>query len=288
MNTEYFEIKELEEFREALAKLVEDRKSFQEVAKAVEERDAERFQAVLSRLGIYKYCQWICRWYCVKVRGFVCILLCPQRRRPTKPTVDEMLQFGEATVRLAANKEAFKALLDAYNRQDAKTFRSILAEWEMMPYCMQFCRWFAHFDCRLICKLFCPPMPVITHVGNIPTSQIDAEGYANGPSQPPGKTEVPDVTYPTARGDHPFGGLAEVRGILNIANPDKYKVEYSQDLATWTPIMRCVEEWNGFINITRCPSPAPDPGWYNVAEMVNVNYLTDWKTPPEQVNIISG
>ena len=277
MSKEEVEIEKLAEFREALAKLVENPELFRETAEAVEKRDAERFQAVLSRLGILEYCLLICRWFCVKVWGFVCTPLCPPREEPIKPTVEEMLKFGKATVRLTANKEAFTALFDAYKRQDAEKFRSILTEWKMMPYCRQFCGWFAYFYCRRICWLLCPRMPVITHVGNIPTGKIDAEGYANGPSQPLGKTEVPDVTV--GRGDHPFGGWAEIRGILNIANPDKYKVEYSSDLVTWTPIMTPVTEWNGVIDITRIPSPAPDFGWYNVAEMVNMNYLTDWKTP---------
>jgi hypothetical protein len=120
-------------------------------------------------------------------------------------------------------------------------------------------------------------MPVITHVGNIPTDKIDIEGYANGPSQPPGKTDAPDIS--AGRGDHPFGGWAEIRGILQITSPKKYKVEYSSDLTTWTPITTTLAEWNGIMNIIRKPSPAPDLGWYKVAEMVNMNYLTDWKTP---------
>jgi hypothetical protein len=277
LSEDELEIEKLTEFGEALEKLVKNPELFGEAAEAVEKRDAERFQAVLSRLGIPKSCLWICRWFCVKIWKFSCAPLCPPEKEPIKPTVKEMLNFGKATVELTANKEAFTALFDAYKRQDAKMFRSILTEWKMMPYCRQFCGWFAYFYCRRICWLLCPEMPVITHVGNIPTSKIDTEGYANGPSQPPGKTDAPDVSE--GCGDHPFGGWAEIRGILQIAKPDKYKVEYSSDLASWTPIMTTLVEWNGISYIIRKASPAPDPGWYNVAEMVNMNYLTDWRTP---------
>jgi hypothetical protein len=277
LSEDELEIEKLTEFREALEKLVKNPELFEEAAVAVETRDAERFQAVLSRLGILEYCLWICRWFCVKIWRFACTPLCPPEKEPIKPTIKEMLNFGKATVKLTANKEVFKALFDAYKRQDTQNFRSILAEWKLMPYCRQFCGWFAYFYCRRICWLLCPEMPVITHVGNIPTDKIDSEGYANGPSQPPGKTNSPNITE--GRGDHPFGGLAEIRGILHIKNPDKYKVEYSSDLASWIPIMTTLVEWNGAFNITRKPSPAPNPGWYNVAEMVNMNYLTDWITP---------
>jgi hypothetical protein len=271
------EIEKLTEFRQSLEKLVKNPELFREAAEAVEKRDAERFQAVLSRLGIFKYCPWICRWFCVKIWRFACTPICPPEKEPIKPTVKEMLNFGKATVRLTANKEAFVALFDAYKRQDADKFRSILDEWKMMTYCRQFCGWFAYFYCRRICWRLCPDMPDITHVGNIPTGKIDTDGYANGPSQPPGTTAAPDVSK--GRGDHPFGGWAEIRGILRITKSDKYKVEYSSDKTSWTPITTTLIEWNGISYIIRKPSLAPDPGWYNVAEMVNMNYLTDWPTP---------
>ncbi|MCP8318624.1 MAG: hypothetical protein L6N95_02195, partial [Candidatus Methylarchaceae archaeon HK01B] len=120
ISEEEVRIENLAEFREALAKLIENPELFKEVVEAVEKRDAERFQTVLSRLGILKYCFWICRWFCIKIWTFVCTPLCPPDVKPIKPTVEEMLKFGEATVRLAANEEAFKALFDAYKRQDAE------------------------------------------------------------------------------------------------------------------------------------------------------------------------
>ena len=273
-------VERLDEFREALSKLVENPDLFKEAAEAVELRQADRFQAVLSRLEILRYCRWICRWFCIKVSGFICRRFCPEIKEEAKLTIEEMLEFGKATIEFTENKKMFNDLLDAFRRQDVEKFRSILEETKMIPYCWQFCRWFAHIECYRICRLLCPPLPVITHVGNIPTNQIDVEGYADGPSQPPGHTDAPDVTYPAARGDHPFGGKAQIRGILNIANPDKYKVEYSDDMATWIPIMSKVLQYcGGYLWKIITPTPPPDPGWYNFADLCEPNYLTWWQTP---------
>ena len=268
----------LEEFRDALTRLTKEPELFKEAALAVEERSPERFQAVLARLKILRLCFWICRWYCVKTTSFICVRFCPDAK-PSKPTIEEMMEFAEATIRITANREAFTELLEAYRRTDVERFSAILQEFKLMPFCIQFCRWFAYLECTRICRLFCPRMPVITHVGNIPTSQIDHEGYASGPSQPPYKTGPPDVSFPAGRGDHPFGGSAEIRGLFYISSPEMYKVEYSEDLSTWKPITEPVKEWNGYIEVTRYPTGSPDPGWYKVSEMWDVNYLTDWRTP---------
>lgn len=273
-------VEKLDEFREALAKLVENPELFEEAAEAVKERQADRFQAVLARLGILRYCHWLCRWFCIKTLGFVCRKFCPELKEDVEISIEEMMAFGRATLQITENKGIFEALLDAFRRQDVERFRSILEEMKMMPFCRQFCRWFVHLDCYRICWLVCPDLPVITHVGNIPTNQIDTEGYADGPSQPPGHTGPPDFNYPSGTGNHPFGGIAQIRGILNIANPDKYKVEYSNDKTTWTPIMSTMIQYCGGLTLKVIkPSPAPDPGWYNYADLCDHNYLTWWQTP---------
>ena len=273
-------VERLDEFREALSKIVENPELFKEAAEAVKERQADRFQAVLARLELLRYCHWLCRWFCIKTLGFVCRKFCPETRGEAEITIEEMLDFGRATLRMTENKGLFEALLNAFRRQDVERFRSILEEMKMMPFCRQFCRWFVHLDCYRICWLVCPPLPVITHVGNIPTNQIDAEGYADGPSQPPGHTGAPDFAYPYGTGNHPFGGIAQIRGILNVANPEKYKVEYSNDKTTWTPIMSTMTQYcGGFLWKIIKPSIPPDPGWYNFADLCEPNYLTWWQTP---------
>lgn len=210
MSEEDMEIEELVDIREALARLIEREDLFREVAKAVEREDAERFRAVLSELGIIRFCWVICRWFCAKRRSYACIDLCPDVK-PTKPTVEEMLEFGHATVKITADKGAFKGLYEAYKQNDAVKFQAILKEFDLQRFCVQFCLWFSHIYCRSICAVFCPPIAKITSPSGLACVQPKAH-------------KVDEIAI--------FG--VEIRGIASGSAPFSYKLEYSSDAGlTW-------------------------------------------------------
>jgi hypothetical protein len=270
------DLEKLGEFREALKRLIDDPDVFRAAAEAVAGRDAEKFHGILAELELLPVCVWLCRWFCTKQVGFICRRLCPEGE-DKEPTIDEMSGFARATIELLEDRRAFSSLLDAYERQDREAWSRILDEKELYPFCRQFCRWFAFIYCRRVCKEFCPKTPEIKSIGFIPVNQIDAEGYADGPSVPPGLTPVPDAG--SGVGDHPFGGLVNVRGNFNIPNPLKYRVEYSDNLTTWTAIKAKTKNKPPF-SAGSCVGPhGPDPqGWYDIPGMCDPQYLTDWNT----------
>jgi len=276
-NKEYSRLKE---FGDVVSKLAADREAFKNVVEAYDRQDVERFQAELERLNIAKYCVLICRWLCLKKCVIFCRRVCPGPVKPPKVTdIEEIRQFGEAVVRTIKDKKMLESLIKAYDEQNVEKFQEILERLELTPYCAQICHWICSIRCKRICRLLCPPPPSITHVGYIPTTQIDSEGYATGPSQPPGTTPTPT----SCRGHHPFGGLANIRGVFNIANPDEYKVEFASNVAgPWQPITRSITETDFSVwppvPKTRFASGPPDPGWYKVADMIDPNYLTDLDT----------
>lgn len=158
MEKKVVDVEQLIKVKDALARLVENPELFKKAAEAFEREDTETFRGVLREIGILRFCWLICRWFCIKRRGFVCVTLCPRKRaREPEPTFEEMLEFGQAAVRLMEREEDFKALFDAYSRRDVERFQSILEEYEMMRFCVQICRWFSHYYCRVKCVLFCPP-----------------------------------------------------------------------------------------------------------------------------------
>ena len=278
-NTEY---SRLQQFGEVVAKLTADREAFKNIVEAYDKQDVERFQAELKRLNIAEYCVLVCRWLCLKRCVIFCRRVCPAPVAPPKVAdIEEIREFGEAVVRTIKDKKMLDRLFKAYDEQDVEKFREILEKLELTPFCAQMCHWVCYIRCKRICRLLCPPPPSITHVAYIPTTQIDSEGYATGPSQPPGTTPTPT----SCRGHHPFGGLANVRGVFNITTPppDKYTIEFASNIAgPWQPIMRCITETDYSVwppvDRTRCPSGPPDPGWYAVADMIDPNYLTDLDT----------
>jgi len=273
---------ELRQTGEAIGKLAKDEAAFTRTVEAFRARDAEKFQSELSRLGLLPFCILICRWLCSKHCVFLCRRLC--REGQGEVSIAEMREFALITQQLASNEALLKRFLEAVDREDADGFNKLLAEMKWQRFCHQLCHYLCQVRCRYVCKLLCPPRPVITEVGLIPTSQIDATGRAAGPSFPPGPTS-PD-NKPAGVGDHPFGGLANIQGVFNIASPFQYKVEWATAPAgPWTPILTAIYDFDCSVWPFTYYYRSPDPqGWYNVADMgcLGKQYLTDWQTPNDR------
>ena len=281
-------IAELRETAEAVAKLAEDAKAFGRAVEAFRAQDAERFQAELVALGLFNRCRLICHWMCTKYCVFICQKLGGPLSEHQELSIPEMREFAQVTARIAADEALLKRFVEAVDREDAEAYGALVAEHKLQRFRHQLCHWLCFVRCRHVCRLLCAPPPLITKVSYIPTSQINPLGHGSGPSNPPGTTPVDDK--PNGVGDHPFGGLANIQGVFNIAGPDQYKVEFATvPVGPWAPILQPIDDyrvnpaWPGpgeplFLDYTRVPVAG---GWYNVAEMglAGPFYLTDWQTP---------
>ena len=295
-------IAELQAAGEAIQKLAANEEAFSTASKAVIAQDCDLLRATIVGAELDPYCGIICEWFC----SWHCILVClPFCRpfpfeRPTSP-IGEMLEFAQASGKLAANPAALTRFGEAVAKEDSEAFAALVKEFGLERFCIQLCHWFCFFRCHLFCFCVCPPPPLITHVGNIKTPQINALGYAAGPSNPLGYTDADDK--PGGRGDHPFGGRIDIRGLFNVANPVKYKVEFTPDPVNvpWQPIKTdfedgCLSGIN-FEDYQRGPDGA---GWYLVGpppppcpplgplpenngmgiDSMGHTFLTQWVTPP--------
>jgi hypothetical protein len=165
---------------------------------------------------------------------FICVNLCGPIQEQPELDVAEIRQFAEATARISQDEEALKRLLAAVESEDAASFRELVKQLQLERFCHQLCHWLCFVGCRLICNRLCL-FPLITEVSYIPTGQIDAMGYGSGPSIPPGTT--PPDNKPAGVGDHPFGGIANIRGFFGIPDPYQYKLELATSPAgPWTSI----------------------------------------------------
>ena len=188
------------------------------------------------------------------------------------------------TERLAGDEALLKRFVDTVDREDVAAFNQLVAEFKWERFCHQLCHFLCAVRCRLVCELLCPPPPLITEVAFIPTSQFNSTGpgtgLASGPSFPPGPTSSDNK--PAGVGDHPIGGLANIRGVFNIANPFQYKVEFSKNpLGPWTPILTPVNDYKFnpgyppppiFLFYTRTPDGS---GWYKIVKCSTVLRL-EW------------
>jgi hypothetical protein len=292
---------ELRQTGEAVGRLASDEAAFNRTVEAFRAENAAAFQAELSRLGLLQFCPLICRWLCSKHCVFIYSRLCrgPMTNTDQIP-VAEWHEFALVTARLVADEALLNRFVAAVDKQDVDGFNRLLAEFKWERFCHQLCHFLCTVRCRLVCRRMCPPPPLITAVSLIPASQFAAGGpglgLATGPSFPPGPT--PPDNKPGGVGDHPIGGLANIKGVFGIAAPFQYKVEFSKTpTGPWTPILTPVDDYRinpvfppppVFLYYTRVPDGA---GWYNVNDNVpapppfgmgldGIDYLTGWHTPP--------
>ncbi|HEY7337143.1 MAG TPA: hypothetical protein VH639_19780 [Bryobacteraceae bacterium] len=281
---------ELRQTGECIGKLAKDEGAFTRTVEAFRAQNAEQFQGELSRVGILNCCALICKWLCCKECVRICRRLCGDGPKEP-PSIAEMLDFAKVTEHLVADEALLKRFAQAVEQGDAAAFKSLISETKWERFCHQLCHFLCCERCGRACKQLCPGIPRITQVGLIVVSQIDAQGRAAGQSLPPGPTPFDDKVPPYPPhgylGDHPFGGLTNIKGSFNVPNPLKYKVETAPTpLGPWSPILQPITDYNGckggpFVTYNRVPDAL---GWYNVSDMgcLGPDYLTDWPTPPDR------
>lgn len=270
---------------EVMGKLASDPKLFAEAVEAFRSEDAGRWQAVLERAGLYQHCHVICRFLCSKHCLFICDQLAGPHELMKELDVEEWRQFSVFTARIAADEQLLNGLVAAVDSVDQKAFQEILKKLDALRFAHQLCHWLCRVRCRRVCRVLCPPPPLITAVGLISSGQIPANGLAAGPSFPPGPTP-PDSKSPGGVGDHPFGGLANIKGAFNTLGAVEYKVEYTPaGGGPPTAITTGVQDFK--LNPGFPPPPlylyytrVPTGDWYAIADMglLGQDYLTDWVT----------
>lgn len=286
------ELDELRESSEAAAALARDPDVFNAAYEAFLKGDAERFRAALERLGLEERCPVICRFFCRKHCATLCRRFCPDQP-PEPPPAEEIRAFALALAELSRDEAALKRLFDTLDAGDAARWQEEIKRLELGRFCFQLCHVLCSVRCRRRCFELCPPRPLITNVGSIPTpSQVSAQGLGNGEGVPPANVAAPDPAV--GRGDHPFAGTPTVKGIFNMPAATQYLLEVADNPGgPYNPIAVPVVGRNYLptppwvVSVTRNPSGPPDPGWYSVADIadsdggpttVGEKRLLDWPT----------
>jgi len=266
-------VEELFETGRAANILAQNPKAFKEAAEAFRAQDTSRFQAALDLVGLVERCHLICYFFCRKRCVAICRRFFPDQ--PPRPfDVDEMIAFAGVLARLVEDRKTVERLLAIIDAEDADAWKAAIQEHDLAPYCHQLCHSLCTWRCRIVCRRLCPPRPLITRVGSIPVSQIDAQGFGNGPSIPPFHVGSPNPA--AGYGDHPFGASVWLKGIFNLPTATEYRVEVSSAGlgGPYAPIL--VPQVSGYNEIpfppwlvacVRTPSSGADPGWFKVSEI---------------------
>jgi len=305
-------IQELRETAEVIEKLASNRSAFTGAYAAFQAEDSAKFEAALKDAGIaVEHCHIVCRFFCKKHCIGVCRRFCPKQPN-AEVNEQEIHAFASAFVSLARDEAVVGRFLKAIETQNVDAWNEEIKKNKLEAFCYQLCIFLCSLRCRLRCFKVCPPLPLITRVGSIPVSQIDGVGFGHGPSIQPGLVGADNP--PGGVGDHPFGGLAEVRGIFNMPTVTEYLVEVSStgpggpyntilvgpqagyDQFPLQPPPPVPPDppfpglgWSGFQHFrTRSQSGGADPGWFKVNQLCDSDggrlptgekILMTWPTP---------
>ncbi len=282
------DVQELRETAEALEKLAANADAFGAAHAAFVARDAAKFEAALNQVGIAELCQLICRFFCSKRCVGICRKFCP---RPTPRGVDaaEVLAFAKAVAPLFRNEAIVGRFLEIMEAEDVEAWNAEIKQHNLEVFCYQICLLLCSLRCKTKCYVICPPAPLITRVGSIPVSQIDAAGFGSGPSIPPFYVGPPNPA--AGYGDHPFGASVWLMGIFNMPTAKEYMVEVSSTgpNGTYNPIL--VGPQVGYDQVppqppppvppdpvvpgefqhrrTRSQSIGADPGWFQIDQLTD-------------------
>jgi hypothetical protein len=279
---------DIQQTGEAIEKLSSDPKAFSSAYEAFIAGDADKFAAALGKVGIQQDCRWVCRFFCRKRCIGVCRKFCPQPPT-TEVDVNEMLGFARTAGPLLRDPAFVERMFSLIESSNVQGWAEEIKRLKLEPYCYQLCTILCSERCTKHCIKVCPPDPLITRVGSIPTTQINAQGFGSGPSIP--NFYVPSPNPAAGVGDHPFGGMVWLMGIFNMPTAVEYLVEVSSNPnAGYTPII--VAPQGGYDQVppqppppvppdpflipppfqyfrTRSQSTGVDPGWFKI------NQLTD-------------
>lgn len=282
------DIQELRQSAEAIEKLAANPAAFNEAHSAFVVGDAAKFEAALNRAGIATFCHIVCEFFCEKHCVWLCRKFCPH---PPQGEVNaaEILAFAKAVAPLLRDEGVIRRFFEIMDAENVDAWNDEIKKRHLDAFCYQLCVLLWSWRCKKRCHKICPPAPLITRVGSVPVSQIDALGYGSGPSIPPFYVAPPNPA--AGYGDHPFGGAVWLMGVFNMPTAKEYLVEVSSTGASgsYSPIL--VGPQVGYDNNPAQPPPPPgapppgpppwivqrtriqsvgvDPGWFQINELTD-------------------
>jgi hypothetical protein len=287
METRDPNIQELQQTAEAFEKLAANADAFKAAHSAFIENNAEKFGAALDKAGVAEFCHLVCYLFCRKQCIGRCRKFCP-RSTTEEVNAAEVLAFTKAVMPLLRDEAIVTRFSEIMEKGDVKGWNALIKRHKLERFCFQLCVLLCSWRCRRKCRQICPAKPLITRVGSIPISQINALGYGNGPSIPPFFVGSPNPA--AGYGDHPFGGQVWLMGVFNFPTAVEYLVELSSNpVGPYSPIL--VGPQLGYDNVPPQPPPPPvpeplvgppwntprsrtqsggaDPGWFKISELTD-------------------
>ena len=153
---EFDVLRDLLEEASTIGQLVENEQAFLSAYEAFRTGNRQEFHSILERLHLFERCRLVCEWIGAKECTFVCFDLCG----PPKPVdrAPDPRQLAEAIVRITADAEATKQLVETIEKRDPDGFTRFIKTHKLEAFCHLFCHWVCYIRYRLVCRWVCTPL----------------------------------------------------------------------------------------------------------------------------------
>jgi hypothetical protein len=140
--------------------------------------------------------------------------------------LQELRDTGAAVGKLAADPEAFRAAVDAFRKEDAERFQSVLGGLDLLVHCRLICRWICSKHCVFVCRKLAGPV--------VATAELDVD-------------EMLEFAHVTERLAQDEKTLLRLVAAVDGANEKEWQTlverlklqRYSHQLCHWVCGVRC-------------------------------------------------
>jgi len=153
---------ELVELARLLVPLRDNPDLLKRFVEAMDRGDAQTLGAIVKELKIQRFCFFVCYWICtLRCRRF-CVWICagPQPGADVDP-LTEIREALDAMIGVAREENSLVKAFDAFRKQDAKGFHSVLEQLAVLRFCIIICRFFCYWNCFRVCLIICREIPKI-------------------------------------------------------------------------------------------------------------------------------
>ena len=145
---------------EAVVRVTSDKKALDQLVQAVEKRDRDLFQKLVTAYKLEPVCHLFCHWVCYVRYRLVCRWICGPLTDKRPDLHLELQQAGQALRDLLGQKQAFDQAVAASNAGDADKLGAAIRDANLVQFCHFICEWFCSWRCTLVCLTLCRQLPL--------------------------------------------------------------------------------------------------------------------------------
>jgi hypothetical protein len=167
------ELPDFPEFLRVVADITADEELVEDLAGAIEERDAEAFGKLIKERQLERFCHLLCHWVCGVRCRLICDVVCPPG--PARPPhivgvphlVGELRRAGQSARELLEQPELLKAFTEAGRLGICDIVRGPLAGAGFEGRCAWVCELLCSWRCVRVCVWLCRAFPLPTPASEI-------------------------------------------------------------------------------------------------------------------------